>query len=284
MTESLCSKACKAFVFILGGLFARWKQLVAYEFTGNSYNKVTVMQILLKIISESHKISLFVRYVVCDMGNRGIWRSFGLKNGPDHIQNSIPHPCNPEKKLFFTPDAVHVTKNILTTWASNGVICLSDAIIQTFNLSTSHIDFKSILQLQEYQKDMRWKLAPKIKSKDIVGDHYKKIKVGTALAVFNHHTAAALYYLSEVLDKPEMCTCAWFVNLVHQWFKLVASRNVSFAFSLKNPEAYENSIEIINVVMYVFKHMRFNIKQEWKPCQTGVLMASQTCWISVSVI
>jgi len=66
------------------------------------------------------------------------------------------------------------------------------------------------------------------------------------------------------------------VNLVHQWFKLVASRNVSFAFSLKNPEAYENSIEIINIVMYVFKHMRFNIKQEWKPCQTGVLMASQT--------
>jgi len=72
MKESLCSKACKALAFILGGLFVRWKQLVAYEFTGNSYNEVTVMRILLKIISESHKISLFVRCIVCDMGNRGV--------------------------------------------------------------------------------------------------------------------------------------------------------------------------------------------------------------------
>lgn len=108
-------KATHALVFMLGGVAGRWKQVVAYEFTCNSTNPNVYKEIILKIINKAKDIGLHVISCTSDMSgsNQAIWKIFGVgkvKNKKEII-NSIPHPCFPEKKLYFFSDAPHAFKN-----------------------------------------------------------------------------------------------------------------------------------------------------------------------------
>jgi hypothetical protein len=107
--------ATHALVFMLAGVSSRWKQTVAYEFTGNSCCSSEVPNRIMTVIKKSHEIGLTIRTLKSEMGpqNRGVWR---LLNINDHkqskINNSIPHPCMENEKVFVMPDAVHVFKNV----------------------------------------------------------------------------------------------------------------------------------------------------------------------------
>lgn len=103
-----------ALVFMLGGITTRWKQTVAYHFTGQGMDGTVLKQIALDIIQEAHKIGLHVMAICSDMGsaNRAMWRSFGIRVTAKEVVNRIPHPIKQDSHLYFLADAPHLLKNI----------------------------------------------------------------------------------------------------------------------------------------------------------------------------
>jgi N-methylhydantoinase B/oxoprolinase/acetone carboxylase alpha subunit len=94
---------------------------VAYEFTGNSCCSSEVPNRIMTVIKKSHEIGLTIRTLKSDMGpqNRGVWRLLNI-NAHKHskINNSIPHPCMENEKLFVMPYAIHVFKNVADSLTS----------------------------------------------------------------------------------------------------------------------------------------------------------------------
>lgn len=88
--------ATKALVFNLGGLTTRWKKVVGFHFTANSFSWSCLKDLIVEIVSQCSRIGLHVAAVVCDMGpcNQAMWRSFGISCSRGKICNKIPHPSD----------------------------------------------------------------------------------------------------------------------------------------------------------------------------------------------
>ena len=107
--------ATHALVFMLGGITTRWKQLVAYYFTGKSVDGETLKPIVLEILKRAKDIGLHISNVTSDMGsaNRALMRSFGIICARDcKVINNIPHPCTNDEILYFMHDVPHIVKNL----------------------------------------------------------------------------------------------------------------------------------------------------------------------------
>ncbi|KAG0436996.1 hypothetical protein HPB47_017662 [Ixodes persulcatus] len=88
--------ANKALVFMVGRLNQRWKQVVAYEFTGRNVDGSLLKSYVLELVQLCSQISLRVRVVTSDMGpaNQALWREFGFSSHRYSLTVcSIPHPC-----------------------------------------------------------------------------------------------------------------------------------------------------------------------------------------------
>lgn len=90
---------------MLDGIFERWKQIVAYHFTNpKGFDGARLKPIIEVIIQKAEKIGLYMHAVTSNMGasNQKMWQTFGINTHRySTIQNSIPHPICPQRKLFF---------------------------------------------------------------------------------------------------------------------------------------------------------------------------------------
>jgi len=100
---------------MLTGTASRWKHIVAYFYTGDSFNGETIKDIIFQIINKAKNIGLRVNCVISDMGpgNCKIWKCCGINVGrSSDIKNYIPHPFNPDRFLYFIADVPHLLKNL----------------------------------------------------------------------------------------------------------------------------------------------------------------------------
>jgi hypothetical protein len=103
--------------------------------------------------------------------------------------------------------------------------------------------------------------------------HFDKMKVGLAVRLLNHDTAAALkYYVERDLLHKEAITTAWFCETMHTWFKLVTSCRRTFALARNNE--LNNAIEFLQQTIYLFENIKIGPLGVWKSVQTEVLLAS----------
>lgn len=104
--------ATHSLVFMLAGIASRWKQAVAYYFTGNRVNVEKLKPIVETIIKKAEEIGLFVHNVTSDMGpsNQAMWRAFGIQVSNVVVQNSCKHPCSSGRLLYFYSDVPHALK------------------------------------------------------------------------------------------------------------------------------------------------------------------------------
>jgi hypothetical protein len=68
---------------MLAGVSPRLKQIVAYNFTANSYNSLEAYECL-KVIMKAHEIGITVRAIVSDMGPQNRSCVAGKHSGPYH--------------------------------------------------------------------------------------------------------------------------------------------------------------------------------------------------------
>ncbi|KAG0433917.1 hypothetical protein HPB47_019483, partial [Ixodes persulcatus] len=102
------------------------------------------------LIERCHSVELQVVAITSDMGsgNRAMWKQFGIHTGRySRTVSLIPHPQVPGEQIAFLADVPHLIKNL------NGHLVLA-----------------------ELQKNLAFKLAPKLRSELLDPNHFEKMK------------------------------------------------------------------------------------------------------------
>ena len=271
--------ATHALVFMVAGVLSRWKQTVAYHFTGDSINGEYLGNFVKQILIKCSNIGLNVICVTSDMGssNQSFWKSYGVIAGRYTLTNNFfQHPDVPQKKIFIIADPVHLFKNIRMALLNNKTIELPENVVAQHNLQHNLVQASHIKELVDYQDKLNFKLAPKLHEQDLTPSHFQTMRVSSATNVISHSVSSGLKFLADELKKPKLLTTAWFLDRVEQWFKLMTSRHPVFALSKCNEDAYNCAIKFLNDFIDLFERIKIGYKKTWKPCQKGVLISTKS--------
>lgn len=189
---------------LISGIATRWKQAVAYHFTGDSVSGTLLKNLVTKIVEKANSIGLNVIAVTSDMGssNRAMWREFGVMSSRSRTVSHVEHPCHPNDVLYFLADVPHIVKNLRAALVKHKTIILPPEICEEFSLSDPHVELSHIKDLIDFQS-IDAPLAPKLTKKDIDPNHFKKMNVGSAMHVFSNSVSAGLKYMVTRADRPE---------------------------------------------------------------------------------
>ncbi|KAM7308648.1 hypothetical protein ISCGN_012282 [Ixodes scapularis] len=206
--------ATHALVFMIAGISSRWKQVICYHYTGNSFSgKEAATQVKI-LIERCNSVGLQVVAVTSDMGsgNRAMWQHFDIYSGRySRTTNKIPHPQQPGEQIVFLADVPHLIKNLNGHLVRGQTIVLPADVVTANNLTCPTVSLDPIRQLVEFQKDLTFKLAPKLRPELLDPNHFEKMKVSAALQVLSHSTATALRFLVENHGwSQDFLTTAWF--------------------------------------------------------------------------
>ena len=271
--------ATHVLVFMLGGVTTRWKQVVAYHFTGNSVNGAVFKNIIESIIKIAKDLKLNILSVTSDMGscNQALWRAWGISAGRySPVNCKIPHPSHLDEFLYIFADIPHLFKNIKSMLITNKIIRIPANIAEKYNLPTREVLSDHIFEVLNHQETHTFKLTPKLSEEDLLPTHFTQMKVSTSTNVVSHTVSSALKFLSEELKKPAYLTTAWFLDQIEKWFYIMTSRHPSCSLSKFNIEAYNEAITFLKDFMDLFATMEVGYKKLWKPSQSGVLISTQS--------
>ncbi len=190
--------ATHACVFMLAGNTTRWRQVVAFHFSGNSTNGAVYRPITSEIIQRASSTGLHVMNITTDMGSpkQAMWKSFGV----DHNTTLLPHPAIPDMQLFFMPDVPHLIKNLKSALIRGHAFVIHSE--KKKNLPSNQVSVVPIKDLVAFQEGMTLKIAPHLTAAAIGPSHFEKMKAGSALNVFSRATSAGLKYMVQQENCP----------------------------------------------------------------------------------
>lgn len=174
--DSSYQHATHALVFMLCGIFSKWKQTIAYEFTTNSFCSEEIVQKITTIIQQVNDIGLKIKAAISDMGpqNRSWWRILNIIISKYcKINNYTTHPSNNEEKLFIMPDSVHVYKNVACSLTTDDKFYLCKTLMTKYNLPYNEISMKPIREVYNLDKHDSLKLCPHLKKNAIYPSHFE---------------------------------------------------------------------------------------------------------------
>ena len=94
-----------------------------------------------------------------------MWRAFGINTHKySTIQNSVPHPVNQQRRLYFFADSLHILKNLRTSLINNKNIILLSNYVETLNLSSAIVQCSHLEELVAEQENV-FQICSKIKQR-----------------------------------------------------------------------------------------------------------------------
>ncbi|KYN23159.1 hypothetical protein ALC57_04421 [Trachymyrmex cornetzi] len=112
-------------------------------------------------------------------------------------------------------------------------------------------------------------------------DSSKGLAIGTmnvalSVALLNDNVAAAItFHITKKNIDKKHTTTAWFISLMHKWFKLMTSRYEKLALSYYNMSIYNESITFLQEFIEIITGITVD-DNNWKPFQTGLLLCTKT--------
>lgn len=270
---------------MLGGIFTRWKQIVAFYYTPDGFNGACLKSIIEQIIEKAEFIGLYVHSVTSDMGsvNQAMWRAFSNISAGRYskIVNSVPHPNDNTRKLFFFADAPHLIKNLRSSLINNKVIMLPDQFKNSNQLSSNIVQFIHLEELVNEQENLILKLAPKLNREILTPTNFNKMKVNKATSMLNRDVSSALNFLGNEEKEDNYKTTALFIEIISKWFTVVTSRTPLVALGKKagdekSEKKFNETIEFLQSVIDLFRNMEIGKDKRFKPVQTGVMITTQS--------
>ncbi|EFN63682.1 Transposable element P transposase, partial [Camponotus floridanus] len=231
--------ATHGLVFMLAGLASRWKQTVAYYFTGNKVNGAKLKPLIENIISKAEGIGLHVHNVTSDMGpcNQAMWKAFGVHVSQFEVNNNCTHPCDNNRLLFFYSDVPHALKNIKTGFVKNQTIIIPDNFVNKYALPTSIVHCSHLNDILAADEACDIKLAHKLRSEYLSkNNHFQKMRVNTAMRVLSKQVA----------------------------------------LSFHNLEKFNETVAFLHEVIELFAALKVGQAGHWKPFQTAIIMSTTT--------
>lgn len=147
---------------MIGGIRARWKQVVAFYFTPRGYDGSQLKPIIFEVILKAEEIGLYIHSITSDMGsiNQAMWRAFSIGvSRYSTIENSIPHPINENRRLFFLADGLHLLENLKNSLVNNKFFKIPEEIVRDNNINFSHVKCDHLKKLFEIQENIIFKLT-----------------------------------------------------------------------------------------------------------------------------
>ncbi|KAL1447013.1 hypothetical protein MTO96_044416 [Rhipicephalus appendiculatus] len=259
-----------ALVFMVGAINSRWKQVIAYHFTGAYVPGDILKDFVFKLVKLCEEISLCVWCVTCDMGSshRAMGRALNLSNSRNSVTVcSVPHPCDKEKELFFLPDPAHVLKNIRGHLVRNDVMQLDEETLSIHDLPSAGISISHVQEIIRLQDEEQLQVAPKLSAAHVSDGHFTKMKVGIAVQLFRESPDATRYFIEKKKLPADTETTAWFFELVFKWYTVMTGRHPVVALSFLDMQKYKEAISALDLASQVFRGLCIGVRKVWMPCQ-----------------
>lgn len=278
-------EATHALVFMLGGIFVRWKIIVAYYFTSNNVDGTLLKPIVEQLIQKTESIGLYVHSVTSDMGpvNLAMWRAFGgiVCNRYSKIRHYISHPVDINRKFFFIADAPHLLKNLKSALLNNKTIEVPTKFLETYNLSHPVVKCEHLNELLDIQENFLFKLIPKIRKQDMTCTTFNKMKVNKAKQLWSRDVSNAMKFYAKEKDKNEFNTTAAFIEIISKWFTLITARTPRVALgktsSNEDKETkFDLNIAFLQSVIELFRDIKIGQKSTFKPVQSGIMITTSS--------
>nr|XP_054922706.1 uncharacterized protein LOC129382580 [Dermacentor andersoni] len=215
-------------------------------------------------------------------GNQAVWRLRGMvATRYGRPKTTCARSCGNGRSLHFLADAPHLLKNLRGHLVREQKICLDAETVQKHRFPRNEVRLDYIKRLCETDEKHDLKLAPHLKPKYLSPNHYEKMNVGTACAIFDHGVASAIKLLVDKDKLPkETLTTTWFLQFVHQSFALMSSRTSKMALSDLCPEKGTGAVHFLQGVIEVFTKLQIydagKSSSVWKPVHSGVIITTRT--------
>lgn len=175
--------ATHVILFMLTGIRQKWKQIVAYHFTGSSIDKGCLKEIIFQVIKKSESIGLRVHAIVSDCGsnNKRLWNDLGIFHTEKNVLLNKPssHPYGQNRTLEIIPDCVHVFKSAVQGLIKNRTVTIPEDSRKEHNLSSRIADIMHIRDLVIWESKSRLKMASCLTLSDVdfQQNNFDKMKV-----------------------------------------------------------------------------------------------------------
>lgn len=176
-----------AMVLMTSGICKQFKQPLAYLFSKGAYTDKDLDSLVKEAIRKLREIGLIVDVFISDMGSNLVALSKRLGVTPD-----TPFFMLDELKVHFMFDPPHLLKAVRNNLFSN--------VFQYQNKTTN---WKYIREFYEKDKEMPFRLAPKLSEKHMNPTAFKKMKVKFATQVLSHSVASAISTYVSLKALPE---------------------------------------------------------------------------------
>ncbi|XP_053686871.1 uncharacterized protein LOC128736413 [Sabethes cyaneus] len=271
--------ASQAMVFVLAGVRTRWKQVVAYHFTGKSTQPKEIKAVLDEIILKSEQAGAKIRFMTCDCcpTNVSVWSLFGIISKMKTCRDTKPviHPLDNNRVIEIIPDVIHVFKSIVRGWVHNKVITLPAAVVTKFNLVSAEVNIQHLRDLVMFEQTNKLKAAHGLRLEYLEkGSTFDSMKVDVSMKVCNDAVATALRYFAVHANRHDVLPTAFFVEVVAKWFAAMKNRLPKAALSVGNMQSYQKNISFLEFFCeFVFK-LKTGYDQCYKPWQSSSIIAT----------
>ena len=283
--------ATHAMSIMLCGLTKRWKNIVGYHFTDNSFCPVECKDFIFEVVRKATDIGLIVKCIIMDNSTQNLRVQEELGVSVEKSEDAC-ETCNTflvpgvEEPIGVFVDPPHILKSQRNALFNNGEFVLDDYYVNEANLEYNKVEFKWIEKLVEFQAERQLLIAPHLSQKDIDLGNYAKMKVNLAVHVLSRETATALEFCVKHYPDhfpQEALTTAWFCGKVGKYWSIVSCRGSKQALSLAQPDKYKEAIDYMQwfMGMYVSTKLGPTHQGGLLPTQRGIIMSTTSyIWLA----
>ncbi|XP_040076321.1 uncharacterized protein LOC115332258 [Ixodes scapularis] len=213
--------------FILSGLSTSFRIPVAYFFTKNCKGRELHL-LMRQVLKEVEAVGFVVVRVVTDNHRINVMAFQLLCNGT--LTHVLPHPENPDRKLFLAFDQCHLIKNVRSQF-------LARDLGKDGGITAEHVKNLYRMQQDSIVKPVRF-----LTRKHVFPSNLEKMNVRRAVQLLSPAVTAALKLFKQqaghtcdasFLDVDETVQ---FMDTVHRWFLLMDVSNCSQHIHQNNPD------------------------------------------------
>lgn len=193
-----------ALVFMVRGLFSKWKQPLAYFVTSGPIKGDNLHKVAKACLAKLEGIGLSVRVLICDQGSNN--RNFIETHEKVTIER--PYFIHNGRKVFVVYDPPHLLKNVRNNLKKGNLLCGNEVI-----------SWQHITDFYNFDKKLSIRMAPKLTDKHIELPPFTSMRVNLAAQVFSHSVAAGINSLATMKYLPsDACATAEFLETFDQLF------------------------------------------------------------------
>lgn len=209
--------ATQAFVVMARGIFAKWKQPLAFCFLGHSKNYAELNTWLENIIAKMIDIGFNVCAFTSDQGSNFINMAKNKSVCPDQ-----PFFFVNDRKIYYIFDVPHLIKSLRNNLLKYNFVYHDDGG------SEKVASWNDIEKIYDMEKNANYKMAYKLTESHIRPNNFEKMRVKYATQVLSRTVAVTISTLVESgkLHEKSMGT-ARFLELINDTFDILNSSTVS---------------------------------------------------------